>query len=40
MAIELKTYNDILGKLIRKILADSPVNDLNKGSVILRYLKL
>lgn len=39
MAIELKSYNEILGKLIRKMIADSPVNDLNTGSVLLTLLE-
>ena len=39
MAIELKTYNDILGALVRKIIADTSINDLNRGSVLLTLLE-
>lgn len=39
MAVELKTYNEILGQLIRKIVADTPVNDLSPGSVLLTLLE-
>jgi len=33
MTIRIKTYNEILGDLIRKIIIDTPINDLNEGSV-------
>lgn len=39
MAVELKSYNEILGQLVRKIIADSPVNDLAPGSVLLTLLE-
>lgn len=39
MAVQLQTYNEILGKLIRKIIADTPVNDINRGSVLLTLLE-
>lgn len=39
MAVSLQTYNEILGKLIRKIVADTPVNDINTGSVLLTLLE-
>ena len=39
MAISLQSYNEILGKLARKIIADTPVNDLNPGSVLLTLLE-
>jgi len=39
MTISIRTYNEILGDLIRKIIADTPVNDINKGSVLLTLLE-
>jgi uncharacterized phage protein gp47/JayE len=39
MAVSLQSYNEILGKLARKIIADTPVNDLNPGSVLLTLLE-
>lgn len=39
MTVSLQTYNEILGKLVRKIIADSPVNDINVGSVLLTLLE-
>ena len=39
MAISLQSYNQILGKLVRKIIADTPVNDINTGSVLLTLLE-
>lgn len=39
MPIELKTYNEILGSIVRKMIADSPVNDINRGSVLLTLLE-
>jgi uncharacterized phage protein gp47/JayE len=39
MAVSLQTYNEILGKLVRKIIADTPVNDINTGSVLLTLLE-
>jgi uncharacterized phage protein gp47/JayE len=39
MAVSLTTYNEILGKLIRKLVADTPVNDINRGSVLLDLLE-
>lgn len=39
MAISLQTYNEILGKLVRKAIADSSVNDINPGSVLLTLLE-
>lgn len=39
MAVELKTYNQILGQLVRKIIADTSVNDLATGSVLLTLLE-
>lgn len=37
--INIKSYNEILGDMIRKIVADTPVNDINKGSVLLTLLE-
>ena len=39
MAVTLKTYNEIVGSLVRKIIADSPLNDINTGSVLLQILE-
>ena len=39
MAVTIKTYNEILGDLIRKMIADTPVNDVNTGSVLLTLLE-
>lgn len=37
--IQIKTYNEILGAMIRKVIADSPLNDINTGSVLLTLLE-
>ena len=37
--ININSYNQILGAMIRKMIADTPVNDINKGSVILTLLE-
>ena len=37
--VNISSYNEILGAMIRKIIADTPANDLNKGSVILTLLE-
>ncbi len=39
MPISVKTYNEFLGDLIRKIKADTAVNDLHEGSVFLTLLE-
>lgn len=39
MAIDIKSYNQILGDMVRKLLADTPLNDLNSGSVLLTLLE-
>jgi uncharacterized phage protein gp47/JayE len=39
MAVTLKTYNEIVGSLARKIIANSPLNDINTGSVLLQLLE-
>ena len=39
MSITLQSYNEILGKLVRKIIADTSVNDINTGSVLLTLLE-
>ena len=39
MAVQLKTYNEILGELVRKMIADTSVNDLNRGSVLMSILE-
>lgn len=37
--IPISSYNEILGNMIRKIIADTPVNDINKGSLLLTLLE-
>lgn len=37
--INIKSYNEVLGDMVRKIIADTPVNDINKGSVLLTLLE-
>lgn len=39
MAIDIKSYNQILGDMVRKLLAETPLNDLNSGSVLLTLLE-
>ena len=39
MAIEIKSYNQMLGNMIRKIIAESSLNDINTGSVLLTLLE-
>lgn len=39
MAVSLQSYNEILGKLIRKMIADTPANDISTGSVLLTLLE-
>jgi hypothetical protein len=39
MAVSISSYNEILGKLVRKMIADTPVNDINRGSVLLTLLE-
>ena len=39
MAIQIKSYNQILGDMIRKIIAETPLNDINTGSVLLTLLE-
>lgn len=39
MAIEIKSFNQILGGMVRKILAETPLNDINAGSVLLSLLE-
>ena len=39
MSIQIRSFNQILGDMIRKIVADTPLNDLNAGSVLLTLLE-
>lgn len=39
MAVEIKSYNQILGEMVRKIIADTPLNDVNTGSTLLTLLE-
>ena len=37
--INIKSYNQMLGDMIRKIIADTPVNDIHVGAVLLTLLE-
>lgn len=37
--INVNSYNEILGNMIRKIIADTPLNDINQGGVLLTLLE-
>jgi len=39
MSIEIRSFNQILGDMIRKIISETPLNDLNAGSVLLSLLE-
>ena len=39
MAIQIQSFNQILGAMIRKIIAETPLNDVNAGSVLLTLLE-
>src|ERR1051325_2286783 len=39
MAIDIKSFNQFLGSMIRKIIAETPLNDVNAGSVLLSLLE-
>ena len=39
MAINIKSYNQILGDMVRKLIADTPLNDINTGSALLTLLE-
>ncbi|RLA60474.1 MAG: hypothetical protein DRQ89_12800, partial [Epsilonproteobacteria bacterium] len=39
MAIQIKSFNQFLGQLIRKIKADTPINDINDGSAYFSLLE-
>ncbi len=39
MSIEIRTFNQILGDMIRKIIADTPLDDVNTGSVLLTLME-
>ncbi len=39
MSIEIKSFNQILGGMVRKILAETPLSDINPGSVFLSLLE-
>ncbi len=39
MAVEIKSYNELLGNMARKIIADTAVDDLRTGSVVLTLLE-
>lgn len=39
MAIEIKSFNQILGGMVRKIIAETPLSDINPGSVFLSLLE-
>ena len=37
--ITIKSYNEWLGQLVRKMIADTPANDIHAGSVLLTLLE-
>lgn len=39
MAINIRSYNQILGDMVRKVVADTPLNDINAGSALLTILE-
>jgi hypothetical protein len=39
MAIQVKSYNQFVGALIRKLVADTPLNDINDGSGLFTLLE-
>jgi uncharacterized phage protein gp47/JayE len=39
MSIQIKSFNQTLGDMVRKIIADTPLSDLNAGSVLLTLLE-
>lgn len=39
MSIEIKSFNMILGSMVRKIIAETPLSDINPGSVFLSLLE-
>jgi hypothetical protein len=38
-SIEIKSYNQILGNMVRQILAETPLSDVNAGSILLSLLE-
>lgn len=39
MSIEIKSFNQILGNMVRKVIAETPVSDINAGSVFISFLE-
>ena len=39
MTIEIKSYNQLLGAMIRKVIAETALNDINTGSALLSLLE-
>lgn len=39
MAIDIKSFNQILGSMVRKVIAETPLSDVNPGSVFLSLLE-
>ena len=39
MTIEIRSFNQILGEMVRKMIADAPVNDVNVGSILATLLE-
>lgn len=39
MAINIRSYNQIVGDIVRKIIADTPLNDVNVGSTLLSLIE-
>ena len=39
MAIQIKSFNQLLGNMVRRIIANTPISDLHTGSVLLTLLE-
>ncbi len=39
MSVEIKSFNQILGGMVRKVIAETPLSDVNPGSVFLSLLE-
>ena len=39
MSIDIKSFNQILGTMVRKVLAETPISDVTPGSVFLSFLE-
>lgn len=39
MSVDIKSFNQILGGMVRKVIAETPLSDVNPGSVFLSFLE-